>query len=377
MNNLIPEKRVNKNGVAVTKHVRAAAKTASAAKVPAPSLKGSGRAKPAKTKPLTKKQLEPNYNTLIRGHFVADGELAESLRLTYGNPRMNQIYQFTCSDAEIYDVISVAGLKNAGALLDAGFRDKDSVTTYLRRKGLDRLIEDESELVRSALNRGVPSQWLFGAYSKRFTSGGNTADTELLLDSAEARSHKGLREAKCTPTIPDSVAAGTISMDDIRTIGATRFLKALEPNGFLLSQLAEIKSGTVDYGAEQIKETIERFTDAKGAVNSTSVRGVFAVARVGGYEEGVKLKYPALSSPFVRIVEGTVEEKLAAVQYAETVLEGVMPVFNISTQLVYKPYQAGATTEQAIDYIKGNITLDQIIAINDHGIAPSVSEGWL
>lgn len=377
MSNLRPEKRVNKNGVAVTKHVRAAAKPASLTNVPAPALKGAPRAIPAKAKPLTKKQLEPNYNSLIRAHFRVSEELTDALLATHGKPRLNQIYTFTCSDAEVYAVISVAGMENSAALLEAGFRDKDSTEEYLRSKGLDHLVRDESEMVRNALHRGVPTQQLFEAYRRHFHNTDTPPDINRLLDTAEARAHKGLREAKFTPSIPDRIALGEISMDDIRTIGATRFLKASEPNEFMLNQLAELNTGELDYGAEQIRETIERFTDPRGAVNTPQVRGVFAVARVCGYEEGTKLKYPALSSPFIRIAEGTPEEKLAAVNYAEEVLEGVMPKFNISTQSVYKPYQAGATIEQAIQYVNGNITIEQIIAINEHGIAPSVSEGWL
>lgn len=376
MSNLTPEKRVNKNGVAVTKHVRASAKTALSKALPVPALTGSERSKAAKGKHLTKKQLEPEYRTLIRKHFNTDNELLKLLNAAHQS-RRNEIFVFTRSDAEVYDVIAVAGFTNAGVLLDSGFRTGKDAESFLRMNKLDRLVTDESEVVREALDRGIPSQYVFDMYRKHFTDAGENLDTKLLLDSAEAMSHKGLRDARFTPSIPDRIASGSINMDDLRTVGSTRFLKALEPNGFLLNQLMEMNSGNLKYTAEQMKETILKFTDDKNRVGNHQVRGTLAVARVYGYEFASSLKHPTISPVMMLATDGDDKEKLRAIEYAETLVDGVTSKWGLTAQTVAEMFRNDVDPVRAAGYINDNTPMEQVLAIEKEGIAPSVSGGWL
>lgn len=376
MSNLIPEKRVNKRGVAVTKHVRATpAATKSKDSMPPPALVS---ARKTKGKSLTKKQLEPNYNSLLRSQFKTDAELQTAIKARYGYPRLDTLFVFTCSDAEVYDVISAVGLTNAGALLgDAGIRSKEDALEFLSSTGLDHLATDSSGLTAAALNRGIPAHDVFYMYKKSFTESGDNPDIKLLLDSAEAHSHKGLRDMKVIPPIHERVADAQISMDDLRIIGPTRFVKATDSSGFLIRQVMKLQSGLLDHDAQQIKEAIIRRTNAKDSIDQASVLAELRVANDCGYEFASTLRNPQLVARVVHAFESQPEDKLRAAAYAEAIGNAVKSRPSLSVNKVVPLFKAGVDPMLAVEHLDRDIPVEQIIAIEAEGIAPSVSGGWL
>jgi hypothetical protein len=376
MSNLIPEKRVNKRGVAVTKHVRATSTaTKSKDSMPPPALVS---ARKTKGKPLTKKQLEPNYNSLLRSQFKTDVELQTAIKARYGYPRLDTLFVFTCSDAEVYDVISAVGLTNAGALLgDAGIRSKEDALEFLSSTGLNHLATDSSDLTAAALNRGIPAHDVFYMYKKSFTESGDNPDIKLLLDSAEAHSHIGLRDVKTDTPVHERVAAETISMDDLRTVGLSRLVKAADHSGFLLKQLTKMKDGSLNYDAVQMKETINRHTNTTGSINQDSVRAELWLAGGFGYEFASKLNNPQMVAMLVQTIKGELEDKLHAANYAETIGNSVKFKWTLSAAKVATLFNAGVDPLRAAEHLNSQISVEQIIAIEAEGIAPSVSGGWL
>lgn len=378
MSNLIPEKRVNKNGIAVTKHVRVSpAAQKPKPSIPTPVISGTGRKSAAKPK-LSKKQTEEKHNLIDTSKFNTDSELAAAVASRYGKPRTADYPVFTCSDAEIYEVTSVVGLDNAGMLLGAGLRSKSDTEAFLRSVGMERLAGDYSDMTTEALERGVPAIEVFKMYGKYFTGDGEKLDYSLVLDTAEANAHKGLREASVNPSIPARIAGEGISMDDLRTVGPTRFVKTMDSSGFLLKQLTEMKSGFLQYSAEEMKETIVRFTDTKGSVNKASVRAALAISREFGHSYATTIDNPQIAAAMQEVFkEETAENRRAAIEYADALSDGVKSKWSLNTGIVTLLFHEGIAPQRAADHLNNGTPVNQIIAIEKNNITPSISGGWL
>lgn len=376
MSNLVPEKRVNKNGVTVTKHVRPAAATVSKPTLPAPSVPDIIPASASKPLRLTKKQLEQLPNSLLREDFKADHGLRRAITDQRGRPKVYTFYNFTASEAEIYSVLAVTTPENAAALLESGFRSGEEAAGFLRGNGLESLMRDRSRLADGALRRGIAPEYFFKAHRDYFGIPELEPPVKLFLDTAEACSIRAFDE---TAFMITRIARREISMDDIRTIGPARLMRVARQNDLPLKHLAELQAGTLGYDAEQMKSIFARFEGQKSTLNDRySLNAMMFLADEFGYDYAEKLKSPSLVSMVSRQnFEDNPEERAPAMEYADQLGGSLKSSDSVKSSDVMKLFRAGIDPSRAAYHLDNGADVERVIAVEQSGTTSGVASGWL
>lgn len=272
MANLIPEVRVNKNGVPVTKHIRAGGSSGVKSVIPTPSLAAVDK-KPLRLLP---RQQEVKTQTLDRVRFRPSEELLQALPCTY----RNENYNYEISDENAYDMFSFLKVNDALHLIHFGVRTKEEALDFLEDHGLSDLVQDNSKMMQEALRRRIPAfslAVLHGEY------GMNGYPQGIFLDAAEAFSSGTLRSLDgptSLNTVHLRVLAGDLSMDDIKMVGISRIQKsnAAIP---VLNSLQFIKNGSLECTPADVRKLIDKNNDddsistpLKWALNSVNDYGI-------------------------------------------------------------------------------------------------------
>lgn len=380
MSNLIPEVRVNKNGVPVTKHVSSAGKPAvSRRDAPAPTLSGSSR----KTVKLRPKQAEQRYRNF---HFqpVIDGDK----RLLAGRPVQDPI--FTASDAEIFDVFSATDASNAVLLLEKGIRSADEARSHLRKIDAGDLIRDYSGLMDEMLARNVSPE--------------DTADGVLRLDVHLARrpnqndysanypdtieflSLSAFENMRGREHFMKDILEGRINFGDIKAIGTTR-LKPYDRLYFLRDILARKQSGNREFDTDDMKKFLDKSSDS-GLVQGhfKSVIHLFDEMGMEGVDKLNDLK--SFSSYFWEEMKNDEEDTRFLVErslYFAQLSEGIQsgPIersgrywgegFREDAALLR---DTGVDVNDAIRLMNEGISARQVAGVAN-GMETAVADGWL
>lgn len=354
---LIPELRADKNGKMVTRHVRNGQPVASQGNIPAPQLGA-------------KKKAEPKASTTQKRHEMISIKYAsEDLRKAASrNGYVVDICHFTCSDEEAYSVLSVVGFDDALALLNAGIRTKHEAQDFLAEHNLRYLEEDNSELVREAIERKMPAIPAIEGFKYA------NPQRPTYFDAAEAYSIKTLRDATGSPIgIPHMVLMDEISLEDIKHIGATRLAKA-EKNMIMgvTDELKAIHAGTSKYDIDTLKKLIIKEEENYGSYLIDSIR--FANTYGADLVLGLKNYYRGLNNlDAMRKSELTVEDKGKIIQ-----LEDNLEARKISIPLdnVMKLHDAGVPETKIIEGLEAGLSVPEIIALHE-GVEASLTSGWL
>lgn len=379
MSNLIPEKRLDKNGVLTTKHVRAAGKPAVAKRqAPAPTLGESGKKK-AKLRP---KQVEQRYRN-FHFHPVIDGDK----RLLAGRPVQDPI--FTASDAEIYDVLSVTDSANAILLLEKDVRSAEEARVYLRKMDAGDLIRDYSGLMDEMLARNVSPEDTSNALLRlevhhklrpnQIDYSANHPDTIEFLSTSAFENMRG------RTNFMKDILEGRINFGDIKAIGTTR-LKPYDRLYFLRDILARKQSGERDYDTDDIKKFLDK-SSASGLVQGhfKSVIHLFDELGMDGVDKLDDLK--TFSSHFWEEVKNDeestrflVERSLYFAQLSEALQNGP----ERSGRYWGKDFKEDATLlrnsgveiDDATRLMSEGMTAQQVVGVVN-GIETAVADGWL
>lgn len=374
MSHLIREKRVNKNGVAVTKVVRASKPATAGNAMPAPSL-GNIESKP-KRKPLTTNQTTVMSRIIRVDSNEKDHALFDALKATKKNvgfPLSANLvgYSISASDEQIFSVLSVAAPCNAMAMVSAGITTGEEAERYLTDHGFEHLIQDHADHTQQALERRMsPDMFLSGTeWLSRHK------ESPAFLDAVEAYHMKSL---KAFNFIPDDVATGHTKLSDIKAIGAGR-LKTMNDKRLVRLILGELGSDTAGYTAQHAKKFIEQHVGEPSEVLDSS----FALSNRFGGDFVLSLSRPdsQLRSINYKLYDqkASDERSMSVIKYADRV-----------SALMRQRYRYGKTPASVEDIIifhdagidpevvaEGNITALQADAIKNHGITPSVADGWL
>jgi hypothetical protein len=248
MRSLIPEKRVDRNGHLVTKHVKASPDAKPAMALPSPVLSSPAAA------PLHKdrtKQYEWHCDMYRKYPDTNLQSIVSQFGPAYGN------ITFQCSDVEAYDVLRASHGTNSFLLLNIGIRSKEEAVRFYTENDLAYLIEDNDEWVDQALARNIPAPHTlnmagsWGSHAYR--------DQPDFLDALEANGVRVLRDIQSGySSIPDLIMRGEISYDDVKKIGASRLAKAARKTS-VIAQLQTIKAGKSLLDAESLKQLIHKY----------------------------------------------------------------------------------------------------------------------
>lgn len=273
MSNLIPEQRVNKLGHTVTKHVRSGARSAASnVKIPAPSASVRS-AKPLKLRPRQLEQVQREFSNF---KYQADK--------AFGYNGTTHI--FVASDQEMYEVMSVASLGNAFALLWRGVRSADDARQHMRELGIQSSIIDESALMHELLKRRVPPEETADALcalvlERSDKSAAEFHDSPHRADVIEFLSYAGLKGQRSLNYVRDDILAGAINMSDIREISVSR-LKHPDRLYCLRETLRDRAAGKIDFPLEDLKTVMDRASEQ--GINYGTFRDLLPLLKHYGIE---------------------------------------------------------------------------------------------
>lgn len=364
-NPLRPEVRVNKNGVPVIKHVRSGEPVSSdrTTSIPAPS------AAPAKVRP--KPSTAPKLWDYNKSSIRADWDIVQSVRDTF-KARMN----YTCqvSDAEAYDVMAVVAPRNLLPLLASGIRTRDQATKFLRSEGLEDYLIDNTALVEEAISRRVAARKIM-LMDNDFPYIG--MEHKFYFDAAEVNSIKALQELESGRGVTERVLNGTISASDIKKIGAVRIASA-GGNSQVLEQLAMINAGNSSISVEQLAKIITKANPRTIQSDPYTVNQTVRAARLYGPEVIIALDNLDLLNRKAREISAIVDDP----KEAGEMLVWADRIWQLSKSVpetadIVMLYRADISAEVAAEHFESGMTAQQIIALTQENIEPSLTSGWL
>lgn len=362
MPNLIPEKRLDRNGRLVTKHVRNGAKTGSASgSLPAPALGQRTVVYPDNS------HKDPVRIVLHHDNLRPDRELA-ALFGGMNGASMN----LRGTSPELYDVLSVLAPGDAAFLLSKGKDSAEEVREFLAANNLERLLVDNSSVIQEAVKRRIPAT----SYLRICDETANRLPQETLLDVAEAHGMKGLSNYDYYQDIKRDYT----TLKDIKALGISTITKHPQPND-IREYLWDIHRGESPYSLKELKSLIQKSTkDEMSIAMSMSLADRFGMDFTLGLHDLTEsldmMNYldrishtPDLIKPIVKHFDAMAHHRKAT--------SGLEEWTNFEYTDCLDFYAAGIDPETAWDAVSQGITLEQVLAIKEEGIAPSVSGGWL
>jgi hypothetical protein len=323
----------------------------------------------------TQKQTEQQFFALDRDTYAPASELIKVVGI--GN---DHYIRFSANDLKFCSVLSVTAPDNAVALLGAGIENAEQAQEFLRKYGLDHLIEDRSWETAELLNRKVSPIY----YAEMCAKGMASSVPEQNVDAAEAHSIKALRDWQHRPaTIAQRVQNGVIRWDDIKAVGATRLVK-FDPEGIeSVKSLVDMAKGETQLNSAGLRALIDHVNATPGA--NTAPRILLGLAQDFGSQFVINLYHREyahrLSSSLKIRDKASVSESLQEiVAYGDAMCRhqrdrGYQQGEKYAA--VAELWQAGVDIKVAVEGLNEGQSAAQIIAIHREGIAPSVSGGWL
>jgi len=377
MSNLVPVKRVNKNGVMVTKHVRADATQHNGSLMPAPSL-----AKHVKSARVTKERAALDKR-LKRMDKPRNRSFNRKKMGIYGTPVLEKLfkttYKFNCSDNDFYTLLERLRLSDVFILMSAGLKPEQR-DAFIERNNFHHYEEDNAELVEGLRSRGIPLDNYLETVNNPVLE---YIETPLLLDAAETYvmfSHEDYSYAK--GILPGCVGSKIVSLDDIKALGVNRC-------GYsdFIYLLPEFKNGNAKCTAVELAEMLDRLKESDDDDLDhrilESVRSRLAVKFGVPFMESVDhpMSLWYAESYLVGMDDDTAVKFLNYVDKATW--DETIPKFDNETKWVQIAadkktlWESGIDADTAREGLESGMTAEQIIGVHQHGIAPIVSSGWL
>lgn len=366
MSNLVPRQRVNKRGQTVIRHMRPdGGSVPPAAALPAPSIEPV--AAPAQRK-LAKSQTRQRDITMNRATLYVSWNLRRALP-DNGEPEK---LTFKASDAEMYAVLDVLPVPDALVMLEHGYRTTVSTREFLSEHGLDFLGDDPDTTSEEAFIRGIPAD----KYCEIKTRYGNRVEPEVLLDTAEAYSMKGLEKFD----LYMDVLRKETSVSDIREVGVSRIAQSADKNA-VREVLIDLKTGNLSFGAKDLGRVLERVNKERCTLHSA----VF-MADQCGVDFTLGLYDIGGARSFVEQYRGKLngaEDTKRAISYNDifcqegSVASGSARFRGGGMDSFAEVYEAGVDPVLAGQLIARGMTAREVFAHTQRGIPLSIADGWL
>jgi hypothetical protein len=357
MSRLVPEKRVDKNGVLTTKHVKVSSeKDAFKGAVPAPTL-GAKTTLPRK---LTKGQTAPSRRVFSANKHFVDPRLNSVL----GKNAWGTWREFDISDEGMYSVWGVTDTGTGLALINAGYQTADAASQFLKENGLDDLLEDHAQFCNEVLERRISPE----SYLEALDFFPYLGETERDMDAMEAFSYNSIRST----TIYNDVYHGETRLEDVKAIGITRIAKA-RASSVIRHALKKLGSGKAEYTLEDLKVLIDKYPN-----HVHNLHNSLELAERYGMEFTLSLNSPDTQMADYLEEKGTERERLLdIVRYGDQVnqYQRDNSIYADTREYEYtvKAYDAKVGIAGVAE---GQYTIQQLEAIID-GVEKSVSGGWL
>lgn len=366
MTNLVPEKRVDKNGVLTTKHVRSGSKQSSPpTTLPAPQI----AAEPALSASTVQKRWRVNINKWDH----VDRELKHlcSERFTAG-----QTYKV--SEAEAYDVLSAVGFGSALPLLAIGVRSGAEAQQFLHDNGLERLGENNAKMVAQAIDKGHKALAFIQFGAKHATYAYRSPRYRAsFMDAAEAAldPHLGAVDAAQNGKLCSMILQGQARMSDIRELG----FPVLHEHGLyddsLLKHLALLQQGRTSFeSASDMRAAIENASAARAPVRTAlNIAAAFGSTpdEIASFDWNERRTVDLLAEE-LQHTDCELDERKKILSYR---LE--MGKLNISPEAVIELCRNNVSKDDVMRGMESGLTVAQTIALAEGNVTPSLATGLL
>lgn len=360
---LVPEKRFDKNGVLTTKHVRAGGITLSpTTAMPAPVLTQQP-SRERKYKVPTQKQKKLYRRSYVLHDQRRTPELTDALGVD------TVAYRFDASDADMFQMLAVTAYNgDALSLLECGYRSPEAAVDFLLSSGFGHLVTDRS-IAMEAMERNVTPE-IFLRDTRNMTE--EQLANPLLVDSLVAASMVSLNDQ-----FTWEVREGMIKLSDIKAIGAARIKKA-DSWALLTDVLKKMSTGNTNYTAQNLAVILDKYSPVTNRIESAVL-----LADAYGGDFAQKIKNVDMATVDMHFsLQGDdlpLERAKSLLSYASEVFSEFNGIYGYSSDYpdkdkIIRFHDANVSPKDMAD---GVITLEQLDAIRDHGISPSVSGGWL
>jgi hypothetical protein len=283
------------------------------------------------------------------------------------------------NDVNTYAMLSMLSPEDTLALMEHGIDTVEKARAFMKEHHLQDLEIDRKEFAAEAIRRRIPVRNYLEMCDKTIT---RNAEPANVLDAAEIF---GMKPLTNYPKFYLDVMAGDINANDIKDIGPDLIADHPHPDD-VREALLGIKRGENKLDSRQVKLIME------WSVSEDAPIGSFVdVANVCGFEKLFAITNIEAASSMANHVSSSKlgddpEEKFArVVQYEQMAIAcDAMPTtnssrgwrsmpYNVATEM----YEAGIEPKAAAECWRDGISAAQYLAIKEHGIAPSVSGGWL
>lgn len=362
---LIPEKRLDKTGKLVTRHVRANEPAAkSTAGIPAPAaVPSAARTKQNEGKfKLRPKQLQKRaHREDITQMFLSDG-------LQDGDYRLRQLcHRFVANDVEVLSVLAVAHDGDAMKMLNDGVRTTEEALEYLRKHGVEPP-HDRSELVQEALRRNISA----AEYREFFRSAnlpGSQSNSPYLADAMELYGSASLRDQY--HWVSHDILRGTIRLEDIKHLGYTK-LKPYDRLKHTVEALRRVNEPDAKYTIVDVKTLLEsHHGNGTGSHYSTALE--YLMHEGPEYLASVS-KYALYSAhQKYRFLNGA--ERIETVKY-HLALQGADGYW-INAEDLCTLKAADVDPVRAGELLRSGMEIRTVINVIAEELPASIGEGWL
>lgn len=375
MTNLTPEKRLDKNGVLTTKHVRSEPKaTAKKSSIPAP------RASMKDTASSSASQTQKRWRVSTK-HWSGDKEL-ELVCKEHFQP--SQTYE--CSEADAYGVASAVSPEDVLPLLAMGIRSGEDAERFLQQVGLDRLIKDNSKMATEAVSRGIPAR----DFLKFASENRHSTSRSTFMDAAEVDANTTMRKIDLQrtdftslPSISSMVLIGWIRASDLKELGediAIRHGAKFEPSrrtrDLIWNQLHLFKQKKLAYkSVSDMRQVIIDTQDHHmGNVKDSLIcAGLYGLEGATGGAPGWIHEGQRLDGV---VIDRSIPERRKVYDYAVNLRKSGVPR-NVYPEEMIQFSDAQVPFNVVIEGLNEGLTAPQIVALNQGDVAPSISKGWL
>lgn len=362
---LTPVKRIDKNGVLTTKHVRPDVPKKSPVSVPAPAI-GSSKTQYAPAVKVSTAKRRWNVN---KSHWDGCDEKLNSLcteRFTYSQ-------SYDCSEAEAYDVMSIVSLENALPLLAVGIRSAATARQFLAETGMDHLRVDNTALTDQAIARGIPAL-LFTDFTVKYSE---YTGHETFFDAIECWANPELRDTdyvRSTQSSPplkplcEMILDDQIAWSDIKRIGIRTVAQRSRGADRLTNHLVRIHDGTS--GFKSAGEIVEVLNGIGSSVD-LDIADCYGIEGYRLIDQKLRAKAINMKEAF-RDRDFSPVEKLRIFEYGLK-LGAPQP----ASKSIIALYEAGISAEKAYEGLSNKLAVNQIIGLDSGEVSPSISAGYL
>jgi hypothetical protein len=373
MSNLTPEKRVDKNGVLTTKHVRAGLKSKVALKgVPAPTV--------AKAAPVGAGTVQKRWRVNVK-HWDSDHELEVICR-----DRFAPAQTYECSEAEAYGLMAAVSPENVLPLLAIGIRSEADARSFLKKVRLDRLISENREIADEAILRGFSARDFI-----RFASENKLSlNQKTFMDAAEVDANPKMKKVDLLrkdftvlPSISTMVLIGWIRASDLKELGedivvrhGARFEASRRTRDLIWNQLHLLKQNKLAYKSVSTMRQIildNQDTGTRQIKDSLICAGLYGLDSVTDVAPGYIHEGQRLDDV---VIDRSIPERKKVYDYAVNLRKSGVPR-NVDPEEMIQFSDAGLPLNVVIDGVNEGMTAPQIIALHQGEVAPSISKGWL